>query len=144
MSGTRLHPTPSATGSFPIPSRERTPPNRRAQLEDIVVTVTRREQLPVLAVIGNKTVTERTPHVHATATDPTPVGSDLLYGPRRGRSASRRVPSSDADNGPARTSHDHAGHRQRGSFGSDFEAVTVTVNDTVAWNRCPVLAAIGN
>src|SRR6185503_9171897 len=106
---------------------------------------------PVLTAIGNKTVTEGNLLTFtATATDPD-VGQTLTFSLDAGFPAGAAINSSTGvfswtpttDQGPNVYTITVRVTDNADPSCSDFEAVTVTVNDSVQ-NQCPVLTAIGN
>jgi hypothetical protein len=115
-----------------------------ADYENITITVNSANQAPVLAAIGNKTVTTgQTLTFTISASDPN--GDSLTYSPSN-------LPSGASFNAANRTFSWTPAANQAGTYSNvrftvsdgslmDYENITITVNLA---NQAPVLAAIGN
>ena len=143
--------TPAAAGSFPVTVRvtdNGTPALSASELITITVSAAP-NQAPVLGAIGNKTVNElATLAFTATATDPD-AGQTRTFSLDAGNPAGSTINGSTGAfswtpteaQGPASTPITVRVTDNGSPALSDFEAITVTVNEV---NVAPILAAIGN
>jgi hypothetical protein len=125
-----------------------------ADFETISVTVndSAQNQCPVLNAIGNRTVTEGNLLTFTAAASDPDAGQTLTFSLDSGFPTGASINSSTgvfsftptSDQGPGTYTITVRVTDNGNPSCSDFETITVTVNDSGAQNQCPVLNPIGN